>query len=675
MAAAMLTPGVANAVTDNPAPAPLVSFTFDDAQASAITAAAPVLQKYGLTGTSYVATGCVGMTTVPNTCRANTDVPYMTWAQITQLQNTYGWEIASHTVDHQCLVSVGNDCQATKLTAAQVDAELADSKAALAAQGFNATAFAAPYGDYDMSTVAEVAKYYTSMRGFADVGNNPWPLGDLLLHNTPAVEVTTPVATLKAKVDEAILNKTWAIFTFHDIRTSPSQTPDDYQYGTAELDQLAAYVKTKVDAGQIKNVNISKGLVTGTPNLMPNPTFNNGLGDGWRTDAPTAVTVDSGNNGSYPDSAKSIKLVSGGATAVHLFSPLVPVSSTTSYLYKAFLNVAAITTGEVNFYVDEYNSAGTWISGQWKKVENARWVESMNFAYTPTSSTVASASMQVAVSGTGVTAYVDNVQMLTSAAGTTPPPAAKRLNDFNGDGKTDLIARDAAGELWLYPGTGTGDWFKRIDLGAGWNVMSAIVSTGDFNGDGKADVIARDKSGELWLYPGNGTGDWSTRQNLGGGWNVMTSIVGPGDFDGDGKPDLIARDSSGELWLYPNNGAGDWFKRVDLGSGWNIMTSIAAPGDFNNDGKVDLVARDSSGEFWLYPGNGKNEWLKRVDLGGGWNTMTAITAPGDMNSDGLPDVIARDSTGELWLYPNNGTGDWFKRIDLGSGWNPMTAIL
>lgn len=118
MAAALLTPSAANAAVDNPAPGPLVSFTFDDGAQSALTQAAPTLQKYGLTGTNYVATGCVGMTTVPNTCRANTDVPYMTWSQILQLQNTYGWEIGSHTVNHQCLVSVGDDCQANKLTAA-----------------------------------------------------------------------------------------------------------------------------------------------------------------------------------------------------------------------------------------------------------------------------------------------------------------------------------------------------------------------------------------------------------------------------------------------------------------------------------------------------------------------------------------------------------------------------
>jgi len=293
------------------------------------------------------------------------------------------------------------------------------------------------------------------MRGFADVGNNIWPLGDLLLHNTPVQEVTTTVATLKAKVDEAIANKTWAIFTFHDIRPSPSKNPDDYQYGTAELDQLAAYVQTKVAAGQIKNVNISKGLVNGSPNMLPNPTFNNGIADGWRTDAPAAITADAGNNGSFPDAAKSVKLVSGTA-AGHLFSPKVPVSAANSYLYKAFLNVASISSGEVGFYVDEYNAAGQWISGQFRKRENSRWVESMNFTYTPSSTSVASASLQVYVTGTGITAYLDNMQMMALGAATPPTQSP------------NLVAN------------GTFD----AGIGSGWRTDSASTITADAGNHG-----------------------------------------------------------------------------------------------------------------------------------------------------------------------------------------------
>ena len=544
MAAALLSPMAAYSAVENPAAMPLVSFTFDDGMASAITDAAPTLQKHGLTGTNYVITGCVGMTTVPNTCRAGTDIPYMTWAQIQQLKNTYGWEIGSHTVTHQCLVSVGNDCQATKLTTAQVDAELADSKAALAAQGIDATAFAAPYGDYDMSAVARVAKYYSSMRGFADTGNNPWPLGDYLLRNVPVQEVTTPVATLKAKVDEAIANKTWVVFTFHDIRPNPSQVPDDYQYGTAELDELAAYVKTKVAAGQIKNVNISKGLVNGSPNKLANPTFNNGIAGGWRTDAPATITADAANNGSYPDFAKSVKLVSG-TTAGHLFSPTVPVSPTTNYMFKGFLNVAAITTGEVGFYVDEYNSAGQWISGQFRKRENSRWVESMNFTYTPSSTNVASASLQIWVAGTGITAYVDNMQMLALGAETTPPPASTTLvaNGTFDAGISSGWTTDSAATIVADAGNHGSpanpvNSVKLTATTANKHLFSpqVAVTPGAYKIAGYLDVAAR-TSGEVGFYIDeyNAAGQW-----ISGQYKLGVAVAGVSNVDLTYSPSTTA---------------------------------------------------------------------------------------------------------------------------------------
>ena len=211
LAAALLTPSVANAAANptpsavvpsavnNPAPSALVSFTFDDGFVSSLTNAAPTLQNNGLTGTNYVITNCVGMTTVPNTCRAANDVPYMTWAQVKQLQTQYGWEIGSHGFDHQCLASTGGDCQSNKLTAAQIDAQMANSRSALAAQGINATAFAPPYGDYDQTVLAKVAKYYSSMRGFKDEGVNLWPLSDYLVNNVAVEEGLDTVATLRRR--------------------------------------------------------------------------------------------------------------------------------------------------------------------------------------------------------------------------------------------------------------------------------------------------------------------------------------------------------------------------------------------------------------------------------------------------------------------------------------------
>jgi peptidoglycan/xylan/chitin deacetylase (PgdA/CDA1 family) len=425
-ASPLMSRAASNTITD-PQQSARVSFTFDDGLASAYNQAAPTLAKYGLTGTDYIITGCVGMTTTPNTCRANTATPYMSWSQIQALQNSYGWEIGSHTVDHDCLASSAavdpSDCQTNALTTAQVDAELANSKAALAANGINATDFAPPYGDYSNSVMAEIAKYYASMRQFKNANNNAntWPNSDYYLQDFVVQEKTDPVSTVEAAINNAITNKQWLVLTFHNIETKPSSNPDNYEYGTSELAQIAAYVQAKEQAGTLQASTVNQGLVTSPTNLLPNGSFNDGIADGWRTDNPSAVTADSGNNGSYPDPTNSVKFVANGQ-AGRLYSPEIAVNANTQYMLKTFLNVQSLTSGDVEFYIDEYDSNGNWISGQYKGAETSSFVEDYNFAYTPSSQAVAKADIQITVApNSGITAYVDNAQWFPLTATATPP--------------------------------------------------------------------------------------------------------------------------------------------------------------------------------------------------------------------------------------------------------------
>ncbi len=166
----------------------------------------------------------------------------MTWAQVKQLQFA-GWEIGSHTVTHPYLASSdATDGQPNVLTQAQVVQELTQSKADFAAQGITTNALATPYGDYTSATLAQIAKLYTSHRGFADQNNNNWPYNDYLL-NDMQVQAGVTVAQVKAKIDAAIANKQWLILTMHDIKVAPSTDPADYEYSTSNLDQIAAYVE------------------------------------------------------------------------------------------------------------------------------------------------------------------------------------------------------------------------------------------------------------------------------------------------------------------------------------------------------------------------------------------------------------------------------------------------
>ncbi|MBY8876546.1 N-acetylmuramoyl-L-alanine amidase [Streptomyces sp. PLK6-54] len=150
------------------------------------------------------------------------------------------------------------------------------------------------------------------------------------------------------------------------------------------------------------------------------------------------------------------------------------------------------------------------------------------------------------------------------------------VRDVTGDGRPDLVARDSSGVLWLYQGTGTpATPFKaRVKIGAGWGAYNSLVALGDFTGDGKGDMLGRDASGALYLYTGTGsaTAPFAARVKIGTGWQIYNAMVGPGDMSGDGKPDLIGRDSTGALWFYKGTGSATapYAARVKVGTGWQI---------------------------------------------------------------------------------------------------------
>jgi peptidoglycan/xylan/chitin deacetylase (PgdA/CDA1 family) len=422
------------AAVQNLTPAPRVSFTFDDGFVSSLTKAAPTLAKYNLAGTNYVITDCVGLT-APNDCAADGTRDYMSWEQIRELQNTYGWEIGSHTASHPLL---------STLTTSQIEAEMVNSRQALVDNGVNATNIAFPYGDYNNEVLAQAAKYYESARGFADTdAMNGWPYNANLLYDqqvqsgapAPVWSLCTDmtVAGVKACIDQAVANNQWLILTFHDILDTPDTSSESYDYSTAELDAIAAYAKEKQDAGSLKVVNVADGLVRGT-NLLPNGDFTSGLGS-WTTDAPANITADNGNNGRYPDPTNSVLLTSNASTDSHFFSPKVAVAHGKTYLLKNYLSM--LNGGSVYFAVDEYDADGNWISWvdpntsrAFSAEENPINAGEVSFTYTPTSANVASASLQVIVrANTNVQAYLDGSQwydtgettVVTPPTDTTPP--------------------------------------------------------------------------------------------------------------------------------------------------------------------------------------------------------------------------------------------------------------
>jgi hypothetical protein len=100
--------------------------------------------------------------------------------------------------------------------------------------------------------------------------------------------------------------------------------------------------------------------------------------------------------------------------------------------------------------------------------------------------------------------------------------------DLSGDGRADVVAKDASGVLWLYKGTGNAaaPFSARTKVGSGWNIYNKIIANGDLNLDGRTDVVARDAAGALWLYKGTGNAaaPFSARTKVGSGFNIYNKL-------------------------------------------------------------------------------------------------------------------------------------------------------
>jgi RHS repeat-associated protein len=222
--------------------------------------------------------------------------------------------------------------------------------------------------------------------------------------------------------------------------------------------------------------------------------------------------------------------------------------------------------------------------------------------------------------------------------------------DLNGDGRTDVIATTSAGSYWLLS-NGTGNSYRQVQAHSRSDLSLGKVqfTTGDFNGDGKTDIIATTASGSYW-YHSSGTGNSYQiyYANLRADLHLGEVQFTPGDFNGDGKTDLIYTTSAGSYWYISDGNDQPYhayspYYRVDLTYG----KVQYIPGDFNGDGKTDLVVSTSQGSYWyISTGNGGPYTYpySRSDLRLGEIKIN----PGDFNGDGKTDLLVSNSSGSVW---------------------------
>ena len=265
-----------------------------------------------------------------------------------------------------------------------------------------------------------------------------------------------------------------------------------------------------------------------------------------------------------------------------------------------------------------------------------------------TSVTFNSTTSLTATSPAGSAGTVDVI--VTTSGGTSATSAADKFtyppahHDFNGDGVSDILWRDTAGDttIWFMNG---GSVASGVSLGNVPTVWS-VAGTGDFNGDGVSDILWRDTSGDTTIWFGSlASGHVPSTQSVG---NIPQpwSVAGVGDFNGDGDADILWRDPSGDttVWFLRNGQLSSVASLGQIPSAW----TVAGIGDFNGDGKSDILWRDASGDttIWFMSGSGVTSSTSLGNI----PTIWSVVGVADFNGDHISDILWRDASGDTTIW-------------------------
>ena len=182
-----------------------------------------------------------------------------------------------------------------------------------------------------------------------------------------------------------------------------------------------------------------------------------------------------------------------------------------------------------------------------------------------------------------------------------------KIGDFDGDGRDDIVSFEENRNfyVWLAQPNGTflftGPWGSN-----GGDINTARYFIDDFDGDGDTDVLSIEEGGGLYVWLADAfsrrfvfTGQWATD-----GAFISTAQLDRyriADFNGDDRADVIkfAADAGFYVWLATSARSfsfdGQWGA-----NGADLPNKRYKVGNVNNDNLADVISVENNGGIYVW---------------------------------------------------------------------------
>ncbi len=168
----------------------------------------------------------------------------------------------------------------------------------------------------------------------------------------------------------------------------------------------------------------------------------------------------------------------------------------------------------------------------------------------------------------------------------------------------------------------------------------------DFDGDGKKDIVFGATDGKIHIFSSKGTEIFRPPywpKQTGG---PILADVQIADLENDGKPEIIAGSQDGKVYCLNTLGKEKWV----INTRGKILVSPPEIADVNGDGNQDVFIGSKAGSVSRIDKDGQLVWeIKMV------TSVSAKVVARDMDGDGIKEVLCKDDSGKVSILRDSGT--------------------